>query len=66
MITHGVPDSLYSMTIRVMSSTDEVNGISGAEWKELLADRTDSTSGEVVISLRKSSIVRANYWRILS
>ena len=52
MITHGMPDSQYSLTIRVISSTEVVNAISGAAQKLSLVDRMDSMSWSVAMSLR--------------
>jgi len=39
VITHGIPDSAYSMVVRVISSTGVVNGTFGAAQNVSLADR---------------------------
>lgn len=60
VITHGTPDSPYSMTACVMSPTGEVNGISGAALKVSLVAGTRSVSWLVVMPSRVSPIVRKN------
>ena len=52
MITHGMPDSLYLMTARVISSAEAANEISGALQKVSLLDKMDSISLSVAMVLR--------------
>ena len=57
MITHGTPDSPYSMTACVRSSMGVMNGISGAAQKVLLVDTMDSMSWSVAMVVEDCSII---------